>query len=253
MVSLILGFLGFAGTCVGLAYQFWSGSRLVGGVLYATAVLSVFGAFAVPFSETLQSFIRARPDGQRIQISGPVNLPTILWSVNGVLIAGLLLTFLMQTKLNVFSGQLESENQKEKEVLLEQKEFLKSMSEWHSKLPDNFSSADADALKKGLRTIRDQHYQIYRVLNEHTNRLTNQLTDILKGAAWKEDQPPMVPPKNSVIPPGLNVHGCPNSFSYIAGAVLVHELWRANIKSILDENMYGGRCDQLVITLAESG
>jgi hypothetical protein len=251
MLGTIIGLLGLSLGSATFSYELWNQHRILGYFLAGLAAIVGISAPVIFISEPLKTFLKARSvSSRRIELSGPLNLPTILWSANTVMAAGLLVTLLVQTRLDRFYEQQSEFLRETNEVLLQQKELIRSMTQLESKLPANFSVADAIFLKKALHHPRFRiEFRIYRVLDEHINRLTDELTDILKGSGWVEKNPPTTPPNNMVVLPGLNVQACLGDTSYIDAAYLVNELSVINVHSKLEE---GHECGTIVITLAES-
>jgi len=191
MLAMVVSLLGLVIGSAAFAYELWVRHPIISYFLTGLAAISGIATIAISTSEPLRTFLKAHAT-RRIEPFGPINLPTVLASIDSVLIGRLLVILLIQTKLDRSNEQVINEVNTERELLREtnevlrqQKELIGSMMQLESNLPANFSVADVTLLTKELRSMPHFRFRIYRLLDEHINRLTDELTGVLKGG-WME-------------------------------------------------------------------
>jgi hypothetical protein len=261
MLGNIIGFFS-------LAISLWAFAYMLGfqnpyhpvyaAIAAAVGLLAAVVALLIPTwsrLRTLQSVATNRMTG--LNWRGPINLPTLLWTVNCVFVV----MFLVQIRLADMSKDINSNLANTVGKISGLTDQMVSASRqaasfWDQEehgLPANISAGNQAALSWSLEKAKT-HYkvQVYRELNDQCVALGNEFDDVFRSGKWDVLEASQSPPKGiRKMKEGIHIRAPMIEPPYLGAALLQIKLREIGIKAEVDEDESLLQCQCMVVTIAE--
>jgi hypothetical protein len=227
------------------------------------ALLAFFGVLAAIMGVALPLWpaFRAKMTAAIDQVTavnwiGPVNLPTIIASLDVVLFAVLLGGIFMR---DAMKQMMEFDTKTEKAITSLTDKMLHALDRYESMrqeeahgLPISISLGNQAQIADALRKDKTRYkVKVYRELTDHCVALGDQFDNIFAVGKWESLAGPWTPPVGIKIDPGINILSPMTEPPYLGAALLRLQLREVGIQADLKEDPTLKKCQCVVVTIAE--